>query len=101
MRLTQRKWILCWSALGLFVPALLLICSMVFNHSFGGVGVVLWLTSLILMALDAPGPLQLSDLMAIVTFYGIALLTNILLYAVVGLFCFQFIDLVRRRSGGK
>src|ERR1039458_2104040 len=89
MKLSPRRWIVCWGVLGLLVPSVLLLRWLVFDHMFGEVELILWPSSFVLFALDKPGPLNLLDRLTVVTVYAIALAINVGLYSVMGLLSWQ------------
>jgi len=73
-------WTSAFGALGLLVPALLLLRYWFFGTMFGESEVWLWPASIIFMGLEAPNTTKFD----VVIFYVIALSTNVLLYATVG-----------------
>lgn len=97
-KLTQRRWILAWGFLGLLVPSVLLLRWILFNGGFGGLELVLWPTSFVTFALDGGGPLHPTNVLLVVVVYAIALITNALLYSVIGLLSWQLLDLALRRN---
>ena len=96
MKLSPRRWIVCWGVLGLLVPSVLLLRWLVFDHIFGEVEMILWPSSFVLLALDGPEPLSLLDRLTSTALYAIALAINVGLYSVIGLLSWQLIDLIRR-----
>jgi hypothetical protein len=96
-KLTQKRWILGWGFLGLLVPGVLLLRWILFDHLFGQLELVLWPSSFILFAFGG-GALHPNDVLFLAVVYVIALITNALLYAVLGLLSWQVVDLALRRA---
>jgi hypothetical protein len=80
MKIRPRIWMICAAALGLLVPAALLLRWKITGHVFGDLEVILWPTSMFLMVLDGNHSLSTT-----ITVYAIALAANVILYAIVGL----------------
>jgi hypothetical protein len=90
------KWVLVWGALGLVIPAVLILRWKLTGSSFGQVELILWPSSILTMGLDAPSPRSNSD---IVEVYAALIAMNGVLYLLVGLLtCPLFILILRRRK---
>lgn len=73
-------WVSAFGALGLLVPAVLMLRYFAFGVMFGELEGRLWPTSILFMALEASGTTKWD----VALVYAIALVSNVLLYAFVG-----------------
>ena len=74
------RWVIGCGIIGLLVPAALSVKWFGF-HSGAGSETVLWPSSIMFMALDVPSPATISTVAVV---YTVAIIENILLYAVLG-----------------
>ena len=88
------KWILLFATLGVVISVLLALQWFIFRVPFRDVEAILWPSSLMFMALDAPG----TSWSTIAIVYLVAVVENVLLYVVVGLFLWPIAYLIRRRQ---
>lgn len=88
-----RKWIFIFGILGLVVPALYVLPFLIFRAHMGTVAVMFswWPTSRLLMGLDTPNP----STAAFLFFYALAVLGNVVLYAVFGILSWPILFLLR------
>ena len=93
MKARLLKWVLGWGALGLVVPALLLLRWKLTGSSFGQLEVILWPSSILTMGLEGPSPRSNLD---IVEVYAALIAENIVLYLLIGLFTSPFFFLILR-----
>jgi hypothetical protein len=85
------KWTLLFGALGLLVPAVSCMHWFLFGGYANEFEFMLWPSSIMFMALDVPTPAPTSTVVAV---YAIALIENVVLYAVVGAFTWLLVNLV-------
>lgn len=72
-----------FAALGLLLPAIFVVRYIVFGKSFGAIEGILWPSSIMFLALDVPnGTHRPTSDIAII--YAIALLENVVIYAIIG-----------------
>lgn len=93
MKLTLLRWIIWWGSLGLLIPLALILGWKFLGWSFGLASVTFWPSSIMLMGLDGPRPRSASDIAEI---YSIAVVSNIALYAVVGVLTWPILQLGQR-----
>jgi len=91
MKLTLWKWVSWWSALGLLVPAVLLLRWKLFGATFGQLEGTLWPSSIMTMVLEGS-----HTTWNILTVYAISLLANVILYSLIGLLTWPVIRFVVR-----
>jgi hypothetical protein len=80
------RWTMLFGAVGLLVPIVLLCRYWVFGSMFGELEAKLWPSSVVFMALDAPG----TRTSTVVFAYSIAFFSNIIRYAAVGVLTWPF-----------
>jgi len=85
------KWILLFGALGLLVPAVSCIHWFLFSGHASEFEFMLWPSSIMFMGLDGPTPVPVST---VVVVFAIALIENIVLYAVVGALAWLLVNVV-------
>jgi hypothetical protein len=95
MKPTLWRWTLLFAALGLLLPAIFLARYIAFGKSFGPIEGMLWPSSIMFLALDVPNGTHrpASDLAII---YGIALLENVIQYAIIGALAWSALWGIRR-----
>jgi len=98
MKVSRKQWLLSWGVLGLVIPIVLMVnyrvCvahvtdrTQLINCLWGEEQVILWPTAVMLMPLEAhPTPF------AVVWFYSLAVVSNIFVYASVGLLTWFFVQ---------
>jgi hypothetical protein len=92
MKLTGRNWTCAWGFAGLLIPVVLLLRWYFFDHSFRTLELVLFPSSIVLMALEGP-----PDRLVIAVVYAIAITANVVLYAIIGLLSWLLLSPVIRR----
>lgn len=80
MKLTILKWLFYWGALGLLVPAVLLLRWKLFGIMFGQLEATLWPSSIFTIGLE--GNPTISTILFV---YAVAFVVNVLLYSLIGL----------------
>jgi hypothetical protein len=84
---------LAWGALGLVIPALLMLRWKLTGASFGELESILGPSSILTMGLDGPGPRSNAD---VVEVYAALIGENVVLYSLVGLFTCPVFFLIAR-----
>ena len=80
MKIRLLKWVLAWGALGLVIPAVLLLRWKLTGSSFGQVESILWPSSILTMGLDGSrGNLEILEIFAIL------IAENVVMYLFLGL----------------
>ena len=92
MKLTGRNWTCAWGFAGLLIPVVLLLRWYFFDHSFRTLELVLFPSSVVLMALEGP-----PDRLVIAVVYAIAITANVVLYAIIGLLSWLLLSPVIQR----
>jgi hypothetical protein len=96
MRLTLWKWMFWSGLIGLVVPAALILRWKLLGSIFGRLELILWPSSIMLMGLDGPTRRSAVD---IIEFYAIVIVSNMVLYCLIGLVAWPVLRLaLRRRS---
>jgi hypothetical protein len=85
------KWILLFGALGLLIPVVSCLHWFIFGGYASEFEFMLWPSSIMFMALDVPTPAPASTVIAV---YAIALIENVVLYAIVGALAWLLVNLV-------
>jgi hypothetical protein len=85
------KWILLFGALGLFVPVVSCIHWFLFGGHASELEFMLWPSSIMFMALDVPTPAPTSTVVAV---FALALIENIVLYAIARAFAWLIVNFV-------
>jgi hypothetical protein len=84
---------LAWGALGLVIPALLIIRWKLTGLPFGELESILWPSSILTMGLEGPSPRRTVE---IVEVYAVLIAENVVLYVLVGLLTFPLVFWVLR-----
>jgi hypothetical protein len=85
------KWTLLFGALGLLVPMVTCIHCFLLGGHVSELEFMLWPSSIMFLALDSPTPAPTSTVVAV---YAIALVENVVLYAIVGAFAWLLVNLM-------
>lgn len=93
MKLTLKRWLLCWGALALVAPTLLTLRWVLFHSLLGRVEATFWPGSFILMSLEAT-----DRVIPTVLLWGVAFLANVAVYCVLGLAVWAIVQLATRAS---
>src|SRR4029077_4242997 len=91
MKLTMLKWLFWWGALGLLVPAVLLLRWKLLGIGFGRFEATLWPSSILMMCLE--GSPTISTILLV---FAIAVVANVLLYSLIGLLIWPVLRLFIR-----
>jgi hypothetical protein len=96
LKVKFRKWTLLSGALGLVVPAVVLSQYFLFNKGIGEFEFRFWPSSIMFMALDVPTPAPTSTVLFV---YALALIENVVLYAIIGALAWILVYVVLRLRG--
>jgi hypothetical protein len=86
------KWTTGFAGIGILVPLLLMLQFFVFRRSFGSIESWLWPSSIMFMALDAPGTSRTTVSLV----YAVAIAENAILYGVIGALTWLLVHVIER-----